>query len=94
MSKTKKEKNENDAVENKNQKFKRIANFRLKKLLYEIQRITRMPSQPTYDIYDVDAQKILEKLTPEFETLINLYTNIAENKNIKTTKTTEQEDII
>jgi hypothetical protein len=92
MSK-KNENQENKAVETQNEKFKRIANFRIKKLRYELNRIVNMASQPTYEIFNVDAQKILDKLAPEFENLLSLYQKIANNENIKSAKKEDFEDV-
>lgn len=94
MSKPKKE-IENDAsevTESKEQKFRRVANMRAKRAIYEINRLANMPSQPTYDILDVDAQKVLDKVTLAYQTFADLYTKIANGQTVRVSRK-EQEDI-
>jgi hypothetical protein len=91
MSKTK---NVNiKADENPNEKFKRIVNPRLKKAVYELNRAIKMVSQPTYTIYDVDAQKILEYITPKFNEFTVLYEKIASGQTIKSNKKEDLKDV-
>ncbi|GAG56176.1 unnamed protein product [marine sediment metagenome] len=84
---------ENIENESKNEKFKRIANPRIKKLRYELARLNKMASQPNYEIFDVDAQKMLDVIQPEIDSLIELYTKIANNEAVKTATKDEVTDV-
>jgi hypothetical protein len=80
-------------VENKDAKFRRIATPRMKRVIYELQRLENMPSQPTYEVLDVDAQKLVDALNKATSTVLALYGKIANGDSIKPTKKTEIEDI-
>lgn len=79
--------------ENANERFKRIVNPRLQKLIYELNRVIKMTGQPNYTICDVDAQKILEVIAPKFDEFIVLYQKIADGQELKTNKKTDIKDI-
>jgi hypothetical protein len=89
MSKQK-SKIENEA---KDAKFRRIVNPRIKKLVYECQRITKMATQPTYTIYDIDAQKMLDYVTPELNALLETFGKIANGESLKTQTKKELKDV-
>ena len=78
---------EKDAIEKaKNEKFKSVVNPRLNKLRYEIGRIIRMTQQPNYVIYDTDAQSIVDKVFPELETFVDIYSKIAKGESVRKSK--------
>lgn len=90
MSKTKNK--DINADENANEKFKSVANPRIKKALYELNRLVKMAYQPTYMIYDVDAQKVLDASMPTINAFVELYQKLASGETLKTSKK-EIEDI-
>jgi hypothetical protein len=92
MSKQKNEKNIEASVESKDQKFRRVSNLRVKRAIYEINRLANMPSQPTYDILDTDAQKILNAINSAYIVFSELYTKIASGQSVKISRK-EQQDI-
>lgn len=93
MPRPKKEKNiDADVTETKDQKFRRIANARAKKVIYELNRLVNMTSQPSYDILDVDAEKLLKAVKVSYENFSVLFEKISKGQSIKTSKK-EQTDI-
>jgi len=95
MARPKKNKEETEAVETqtKDEKFRRIARPRIKRIIYELGRLEKMPSQPTYDVLDVDAQKLIEALNKSVGSVTLLYGKLAKGESIKATKKDEIEDI-
>jgi len=83
----------NKENENKDARFRRIANPRIKKILYELERLIKMTSQPNYTIYDVDAQKILDATTPKFDEFVTLYQKLASGESLKVQSKKEIKDI-
>jgi hypothetical protein len=93
MSRPKKEKNiDADVTETKDQKFRRLANVRAKKVIYELNRLVNMTSQPGYEILDVDAEKMLNAVASTFNNFSVIYEKISKGQSIKTSKK-EQTDI-
>lgn len=92
MSRPKKEKNIEASDESKDQKFRRIANARGKKVIYELNRLVNMTSQPNYEILDVDAQKLLDAINLAHNSFSDIYGKIAKGQSIKTSKK-EQTDV-
>ena len=79
--------------EGKDAKFRRIVNPRIKKLVYELKRITKMANQPNYTVYDVDAKKMLDYVMPEIESFVTLYQKIAEGETVNTNTKKEIKDV-
>lgn len=93
MSRPKKEKNiDADVTETKDQKFRRLANVRAKKVIYELNRLVNMTSQPGYEILDVDAEKLLSSVSVTYNNFADIYGKISTGQSIKTSKK-EQVDI-
>ena len=80
------------ANESKDARFRRIANPRIKKVRYELGRLTNMVTQPNYTVLDVDAQKMLDVVRPDIERFLDLYDKLAHGQTIKTNKK-EIEDV-
>jgi hypothetical protein len=72
--------------ESKEEKFRRLANARAKKVIYELGRLTNMVTQPTYTITDVDAEKLLSAIGSTYTTFADLYEKIAQGQAIKSSK--------
>lgn len=77
MSRKKQNIKENEA---KDERFKRVSEPRILRMLHAINRVTKMTTQPNYLVYDVDAQKILDTCLPVINEFVNTFTAIAENK--------------
>lgn len=93
MVRPKKEKNiDADVTEAKDQKFRRLANSRAKKVIYELNRLVNMTSQPGYEILDVDAEKLLSSVGATYNNFAEIYGKISKGQSIKTSKK-EQMDI-
>lgn len=69
--------------ESKDARFRRVAEPRVLKMLYQVDRLTGMVKSPTYKIFDVDAQKILDKAQPIIDAFITAYKNIADNVKVE-----------
>jgi len=66
--------------ENKDARFRRVAEPRILKMLKRVNQILSMANSPTYTIYDVDAQKVLDLCAPVLTEFLTTFQNIAENK--------------
>lgn len=91
--KPKKEDIEARATESKDAKFRRIAIPRIKRIIYELERLENMTTQPTYEIFDVDAEKLLTAIDKAVTPIMAIYRKIADGESIKPTKKTEIGDI-
>ena len=65
--------------EEKDARFRRIAEPRILKMLYQLKRLIDMTKQKTYIIKDKDAQKILDTCTPYIDEFVEKYRNKATN---------------
>ena len=72
--------------ETKEEKFKRIVEPRAKKIIYELNRVEKMASQPSYDITDVDAQKVFDAVTEAYESFAVIYEKLASGQKLKKSK--------
>ena len=81
-----KKKNVEIETESKDARFRRLANVRAKKVIYELGRLTNMTSQPNYEILDTDAQKLLDSVTSAYSQFTDVYGKIANGQSIKQNK--------
>lgn len=72
--------------ETKDAKFRRIANARAKKVIYELGRLVNMTSQPSYTITDVDAQKLRDYINETYNTFNDIYGKLASGQSVKSSK--------
>jgi len=91
--KPKREDIEARATESKDAKFRRIATPRIKRIIYELGRLENMTTQPTYTIFDVDAEKLVTALNDAITPVLGVYQRIAKGESIKPSKKTEIGDI-
>lgn len=59
--------------ESKEEKFRRVIEPRIKKLLKAIDQVAGMPLQPTYDVSDSDGKHVLAILDESYEKLVDNY---------------------
>jgi hypothetical protein len=81
-----KKKNVEIETESKDARFRRLANIRAKKVIYELGRLTNMTSQPNYDILDVDADKLFQAITNAYNSFGDIYGKIAQGQSVKPKK--------
>jgi hypothetical protein len=73
---------EETETETANQKFHRIVTHRAENLAKAYNLITRLPKQPSYDVTQEDAQKLLAWVNDYHELFIKRYTPIANGEKI------------
>lgn len=66
--------------EEKDARFRRVSEPRILRMLGAVSRVTNMAKQPSYTIFDTDAQKVLDLCAPVLNEFLETFRNIAENK--------------
>lgn len=69
--------------ETPNQKFKRVANPRLKTIIKYTRLVTKMVKSPAYAWDDKDKEKILTAIESEISNLVNAFDSKNETKDIE-----------
>ena len=74
------------------EKFKRVAGFRAKKIIYYARNLRTIFKGSAYEIVEEDAQRLLEVLSEELDPVIEDLKKLSEGESVKTSKK-ELEDI-
>lgn len=89
----KKAKLDMNIVKEKEAKFKRIANKRIKQAIKYLRLLENMPKQPSYSYTTEDIEKLREALSSEYEKVIVTLTRASEG-TLKGKHRTEIEDVL
>jgi hypothetical protein len=85
--------NADDEQEKPNQKFKRIAGERGKAIGKLYLKLISMPPQPSYDVSEIDAKKLIAFIKKFHQEFLNSYEPIAEGKKVSKCKKIEEDNI-